>query len=479
MRRAWMLLAFCVLAWVPPATADPRPYLDLDFEMPECTGGWNTTGFTRLPYENSYDRSVVQSGGQSVRFTYASPFPWSTRAGAVSQARTLGPELAGKRVRLSGSIRTEGLTAAGGYATLFWAAFAPSGTVYADTFQVGARGTTPWTRYEIEVDVPADSTRNLFGVQLFGNGTAWFDNLKLEIDGEEIKQGPMPNLAQPAPGHAIWLRDRVIPFDTAVAGNGFADLQPLKQILGDARIVSLGEATHGTREFFQMKHRLLEFLVEEMGFTHFSIEASMPEAYRLNDFVLHGVGDPEELLEGMYFWTWNTQEVLDMVLWMRAYNASGRGPVQFTGFDMQYGRVAAENVRAFLAQAEPAYLPQAEPVFARIAEVDRLYRASLEDRAAAQGLLDHMTAKRAGYVAAGLAAEKVDWAIQNARILWQLTAMYTGGPTRDESMAENAAWILDNAPAGSKIVLWAHNGHVAKQPGWMGSFLAQRYGDDM
>ncbi|HYN07815.1 MAG TPA: hypothetical protein VES67_10525 [Vicinamibacterales bacterium] len=77
---------------------------------------------------------------------------------------------------------------------------------------------------------------------------------------------------------------------TPEAGRGFADLQPLKTISGDARIVSLGEATHGTREFFQLKHRILEFLATEMGFTIFSIEANMPEAYRLNDYVLTGAG---------------------------------------------------------------------------------------------------------------------------------------------------------------------------------------------
>ena len=56
---------------------------------------------------------------------------------------------------------------------------------------------------------------------------------------------------------------------------------------------------------------------KEMGFTIFSIEANMPEAYAVNNYVLNGVGDPKQLLQGMYFWTWNTQEVLDMILWMR------------------------------------------------------------------------------------------------------------------------------------------------------------------
>src|ERR1041384_7615428 len=110
-----------------------------------------------------------------------------------------------------------------------------------------------------------------------------------------------------------WIRSSANPLKTVEARSGFDDMEPLRRVIGDARIVSLGEATHGTREFFQLKHRMLEFLATQMGFTIFSIEANMPEAYRLNDYVLNGTGDPAQLLRGIYFWTWNTEEVLDMI----------------------------------------------------------------------------------------------------------------------------------------------------------------------
>ena len=77
-----------------------------------------------------------------------------------------------------------------------------------------------------------------------------------------------------------WLAATAIPLTTVEAGHGFADMHPLQAIVGNARIVALGEATHGTREFFQLKHRMLEFLVSEMGFTIFGIEATMPESLR-------------------------------------------------------------------------------------------------------------------------------------------------------------------------------------------------------
>jgi erythromycin esterase-like protein len=170
--------------------------------------------------------------------------------------------------------------------------------------------------------------------------------------------------ASPNPDAVDWIKAHSFAFDTVEAGGSLKDLEPLRKMIGDARIVSLGEPTHGTREAFQMKHRLLEFLATEMGFTIFSIEASMPESYRLNDYVLKGVGNPEELIGGMYFWTWNTQEVLAMVKWMREFNAAGKGPVQFTGFDMQFPQVAGENALSYLKAHAPELAMEWTPIAA-------------------------------------------------------------------------------------------------------------------
>ncbi|MHC4941235.1 MAG: erythromycin esterase family protein [Planctomycetota bacterium] len=147
-----------------------------------------------------------------------------------------------------------------------------------------------------------------------------------------------------------WLEENAVAFKTVEAGNGFDDLAFLKKVIGDARIVSLGETTHGSREIFQMKHRLLEFLATEMGFSIFSIEACMPESYAVNDYVEFGKGDPKQLIRGMYFWTWRTEEVRAMVEWMRSFNAAGKGPLRFTGFDMQTPRLAIKNVLAYTGE---------------------------------------------------------------------------------------------------------------------------------
>jgi erythromycin esterase-like protein len=173
-----------------------------------------------------------------------------------------------------------------------------------------------------------------------------------------------PAYSQPAGEATVaWINEHAIPLKTSEAENGFEDLQALKPVIGDARVVSLGESTHGSREIFQMKHRLLEYLAAELGFTIFSIEANMPESYRIDHYVHTGEGDPKQLIKGMYFWTWNTEEVHDMVQWMRRFNQAGKR-IDFTGFDMQTPDVATEEVLQFLKKVDETQHAAARTAYA-------------------------------------------------------------------------------------------------------------------
>ena len=81
-----------------------------------------------------------------------------------------------------------------------------------------------------------------------------------------------------------WFKSAAIPLDSTSPESGLDDLRRMESIIGNARIVAMGEATHGTREFFQLKHRMLKFLVEKKGFTVFGIEANWPESLAINDY---------------------------------------------------------------------------------------------------------------------------------------------------------------------------------------------------
>ena len=288
-----------------------------------------------------------------------------------------------------------------------------------------------------------------------------------------------------------FLRDRAVPFDTDDPTHPTADLQPFEAMVGSARVVSLGEGTHGTAEFFRMKHRLLRVLVEEMGFTAFGIEASFPDSEPINDYVLHGRGDARRALAGQGFWTWRTEEVLAMVEWMRAYNAA-HGPVlSFRGFDMQHPLTAMDLVIAYLQRVDRAAAAQAEQLYAPYrpyADWPTIgnYRTAPPDirapiRAGVAEVADMLDRERTRYEAASSARAFAD-ASRNARTVVQAEALYAGTGDRDAFMAENALWLLDQAGPGARIALWAHNGHVQRAPdnyNSMGAVLDRALGTEM
>ena len=279
-----------------------------------------------------------------------------------------------------------------------------------------------------------------------------------------------------------------LPFKSVHAGNGFDDLTGFDQLIGDARLVALGEATHGTAEFFQMKHRLLEYLVERKGFTVFAIEGNWPEAQEADRFIKTGEGDAAAALAAMYFWTWQTEEVSALLHWMRSYNARrGERPiVSFTGFDMQNPNVAMKRVIDFLDRTGCVDRDAVRALYDGLekpsAEIPEGEKTRLRDRA--NEALDLIEARRETLVMASTPEEYRDIR-QAARIVLQAFARRAGipGAERDRAMAENVCWLIEEAFPGQKVVLWAHNSHVGTNMGSseksLGNHLRDRYGDQM
>jgi erythromycin esterase len=284
------------------------------------------------------------------------------------------------------------------------------------------------------------------------------------------------------------LRAHAIPFRSVLAGNGFDDLTGLDRLIGNARIVALGEATHGTAEFFQMKHRLLEYLVERKGFTVLAIEGNWPEAQVADRFIKTGEGDAGVALAAMYYWTWQAEEVSALLRWMRHYNATrGQRPVlSFSGFDMQVPNVAIKRVIDVLDHTGSADRDDVRALYDGMEKLDRWgtgtpaeENARLADRAGK--VLDLIEAHRETLVMASTPQEYCDLR-QAARIVRQVFARRAGiaGAERDCAMAENVRWLIEEAFPGQKIVLWAHNGHVGTDMGGsLGDHLRDRYGDQM
>lgn len=268
-------------------------------------------------------------------------------------------------------------------------------------------------------------------------------------------------------------------------GTGSDDLAALAEAVKGARIVALGESTHGTHEFFRLKHRLVEFLFGQ-GFNVFAIEAYTAESYLIDQYVRTGAGDAKQLLAGLRFWTWNTQEVLDLIEWMQAFNTSRKDQVRFLGIDMQLAGAPLQNIRDFICRSDPRYLKQFEEVAANITAVDptvkRDSKPTMNQRElaveSAKKILARLRSRSRTYTRARGKWE-TEWIIHNAELVLQSCRYFISGEPsplfRDEAMAANVDWILEHVP-NARVVLWAHNQHIAETGESMGSYLAKRHG---
>jgi erythromycin esterase len=304
-----------------------------------------------------------------------------------------------------------------------------------------------------------------------------------------------PSTPEVAPEIVQWLTSNSVAFETVDVRGDRTDLETLDAIVGDARIVALGEATHGTREFFTMKHRVLDYLVKEKGFTLFAMEATWPEMNRLDDWV-NGHRDRAEaeiLLSGQYFWTWNTSSVLDLLFWARDYNEAvgAARPVSVLGFDMQFPGMAIHNVVTYLEAIDPAGATFAGASYdcmdandsrgffaARYGERDAAYQNAC--RGDIDAVFEYLSTNR-GTLEAASSPEALARARQSARLVQQFEDMEAQrlSGARDRYMAENVDWLLEQAEPGTKAVLWAHNFHVSDTPGAMGTYLRTTHGSDM
>jgi erythromycin esterase len=303
--------------------------------------------------------------------------------------------------------------------------------------------------------------------------------------------GPAAPQPTAGPDELTWLEENLHPLLHTGPAADHVDLEPLRSIVGNARIVALGESTHGTAEFFTTKHRIVEFLVEEMGFELFAMEAAWGESMAMDSWVKQGAGDPRELLHGLGYWVWNTAEVLDFVEWMRERNSvSTAEPVSFRGFDL-VNQGAMDEVLRFLDVAAPerrfevAVLYSCFRWFAIRSWTYRSAEATTraECRAGVHAVRDLMVNEREAMIAASSPEAHAE-ALRAAEVVVQLEHASSQSPAsarslRDRYMAENAEWLLDRAGPEARMVVWAHNGHVRDVDGWMGSHLRARYGDDM
>jgi erythromycin esterase-like protein/predicted phosphoribosyltransferase len=302
---------------------------------------------------------------------------------------------------------------------------------------------------------------------------------------------------------------------------GVPPREMLSELIGDARIVLIGESSHGTHEFYQARAEITKWLIEEKGFCAVAAEADWPDAYRVNRYV-RGLGEDttaEEALRGFErfpSWMWRNNVVRDFVDWLRADNrrceSQHRRRAGFYGLDLYSLHRSMHEVVTYLDKIDPAAAGRARARYACFdhASADdgqaygfrAAFGAGLScEKEAIDQLVDIQRsalvyARRDGL----LAEDELFYAEQNAQVVRDAEsyyrAMFSGRVTswnlRDQHMADTLQALLahldrypDATPA--RIVVWAHNSHVGDARATevssdgqltLGQLVRERYRDD-
>jgi erythromycin esterase len=260
------------------------------------------------------------------------------------------------------------------------------------------------------------------------------------------------------------------------------DLDPLIDAVGDARFVLLGEASHGTSEFYTWRMEISKRLIAEKGFSFIGVEGDWPDCYRVNRYSKRmpdsGASAREVLhaFERWPTWMWANNEVVDLIEWLRDFNRS-RGEeerVDFYGLDVYSLWDSMRAVNEYLERIDPSlaaaarrayncFEPYAEDV-QEYARATALVPTSCEDEAV--GVLRALRAKAASYREDGregfFNAEQNALVAKNAELYYR--TMVRGGPSswnvRDTHMVETLDRLMAHHGPNAKAIVWEHNTHV-------------------
>src|SRR6058998_1211039 len=268
------------------------------------------------------------------------------------------------------------------------------------------------------------------------------------------------------------------------------DYDPLLELIGNARFCLLGEATHGTHEFYRERAEITKRLIKEKGFTAIAVEADWPDAFRVNRYV-HGLSDDREAnaaLSGFKrfpTWMWRNTVVLDFVEWLRDYNSSlpsGATKVGFYGLDLYSLYTSIEAVLGYLNKVDPAAAKRARfrySCFEHFAEDTQAYGYAANfdltmscERDVIEQLVE-LRRRAADYASRDgrVAQDEFFFAEQNARLVLNAEKYYrsmfrgrvASWNLRDQHMAETLNALvthLNSQGQPAKVVVWEHNSHL-------------------
>lgn len=281
--------------------------------------------------------------------------------------------------------------------------------------------------------------------------------------------------------------------------------------IGDARLVLIGEASHGTHDFYRERARITRRLIKEKGFSAVAVEGDWPDSYQVNRFVTGQLSEstlPIDALAGFRrfpAWMWRNMDVLAFVDWLHKHNVKSHSSVGFFGLDLYSLYASAQEVLRYLDRNDPAAGARARfrySCFDQYGEDSQAYGYAAGfgmSESCEQAVIDQLMELRSSSFTqvdrdGAAAGTDVLSALENAQVVHDAEryyrTMFSGRVSswnlRDRHMAETIDRLLTHLGPESKLVVWAHNSHLgdarASAMGTMGELnvgqlVRQRYGE--
>lgn len=277
-------------------------------------------------------------------------------------------------------------------------------------------------------------------------------------------------------------------------------IRPMLEEMGNKKVVALGEGTHGSSEFYTVRHWITRLLIEEYGFNKVAFESDYADAYQLNKALQEGNQNYRAMMKENLLSIWQNKEVEALLKWIQSYNQSGLNQVDFHGIDYP---LVSNNSKIILEVLSRKNNPEMLALANKLSEYttyqdvfwnngnDENFEPNMKEwyknGLAAYGVIEQI---EQGLPQLELLADEQDLAegmLLNAKLGYDVFYQYDRfkrESSRDSAMAEMAAWIVREE--GDKMIIWAHNIHVAKQEskmndypvGGIGKFILQKYPDN-
>lgn len=250
------------------------------------------------------------------------------------------------------------------------------------------------------------------------------------------------------------------------------NLLPLKKLFESKTIIGMGEATHGTKEFFETKVKTFQFLVTHCNYRVFGIEASYGECNYINDYVETGIGNIDSVMSNFSFWTWRTQEVKELILYIKNYNQSKTDSekILFCGFDMQDFYSPLKYISDFFKLDYSTYRMELDSITHPILSKTKiqLNQKWQDKKLKFDDTLNLTYTSLKSWIEKNKATikhkyqkkqiEKLNLCVNNYHQSINMKKVSNISKYRDSCMAYNIVEIqkIENA----KMFIWAHNGHI-------------------